>query len=123
MDHGFMKRPLANGESIISQLDDVTRFDRNRYQDSKLMTTLVVERLALHIDKDLVLFNEVSPGPVLTNFGASYPAYFRFALSIAGHFINKEKQLAEGVRKYLHAFSVLGQESHGQYISDYKITP
>jgi NAD(P)-dependent dehydrogenase (short-subunit alcohol dehydrogenase family) len=123
MGHGFTKKPLLPGDSIISQLDDVSRFDKSRYQDSKLLTTLVAERLAEHIDKNLVLLNEVSPGPVLTNFGSTYPAYFRIALSIAGHFINKEKQLAEGVRKYMHAFSVLGQESHGQYISDYKITP
>jgi NAD(P)-dependent dehydrogenase (short-subunit alcohol dehydrogenase family) len=123
MDHGFEKKPLVPEVSVIKQLDDANRFDKNRYQDSKLVTTLVVERLAQRIDKDLVILNEVSPGPVLTNFGSTYPAYFRIALSIAGHFINKEKQLADGVKKYLHAVGTLGEESHGEYVSDYKITP
>ncbi|CAJ0555393.1 Ff.00g054580.m01.CDS01 [Fusarium sp. VM40] len=123
MDHGLTKKSLAPDVSIMSQLDSVDRFDKSRYQDSKLMTTLIVERLAQHVNKDLVILNEVSPGPALTNFGATYPAYFRIALSIAGHFINKDKQIANGVKNYLHAMAVVGQESHGQYISDYKLTP
>jgi hypothetical protein len=32
--------------------------------------------------------------------------------------MKKKKQLAEGVRKYLHAAAALGGVSHGQYISD-----
>ncbi|KAG5659125.1 hypothetical protein KAF25_000327 [Fusarium avenaceum] len=123
MDHGLLRKPLAPDVSIMNQLDSVDRFDKSRYQDSKLMSTLIVERLAQHVNKDLVILNEVSPGPALTNFGATYPAYFRLALSIAGHFINKDKQIANGVKKYLHAMAVVGQESHGQYISDYKLTP
>ncbi|KAI6756041.1 hypothetical protein HG530_011777 [Fusarium avenaceum] len=123
MDHGLTRKPLAPDVSIMNQLDSVDRFDKSRYQDSKLMTTLIVERLAQHVNKDLVILNEVSPGPALTNFGATYPAYFRLALSIAGHFINKDKQIANGVKKYLHAMAIVGQESHGQYISDYKLTP
>jgi NAD(P)-dependent dehydrogenase (short-subunit alcohol dehydrogenase family) len=123
MDHGLIKKPLATGVSVMNQLDDVNRFDKTRYQDSKLMATFVVERLAQHVNKDLVILNEVSPGPALTNFGATYPPYFRIALSIAGHFINKDKQIANGVKTYLHAIGVVGQESHGEYISNYKLTP
>ncbi|KAM0235128.1 hypothetical protein ACHAPO_005923 [Fusarium lateritium] len=122
MDHGLTKKSLAPRVSVMSQLDEVDRFDKTRYQDSKLMTTLVLERLAKQVNKDLVILNEVSPGPALTNFGATYPAYFRIALWIAGHFINKDKQIANGVNKYLHAMAIVGQESHGQYISDYKLT-
>jgi hypothetical protein len=82
------------------------------------MTTLVTQCLAERIDKELVIVNKVYPRPVLTNFGSTYPTQFRIALSIVGHFIKKQKQLAEGVRKYLHAAAALSGVSHGQYIGD-----
>ncbi|KAF5000925.1 hypothetical protein FGRMN_1382 [Fusarium graminum] len=107
----------------MKQLDDPNRFNKSRYHDSKLITTLIVERLAERMDKELVIVNEVSPGPVMTNLGSMYPAYFRITLAKARIFISQEKQLAKEVRKYLHAAATLGGVSHGQYISDYELTP
>lgn len=43
------------------------------------------------IIKELAIMNNVSPGPVLTNFRSSYPVYSRIALLIAGYFMNKQK--------------------------------
>jgi NAD(P)-dependent dehydrogenase (short-subunit alcohol dehydrogenase family) len=123
MDHSMTKKPLSTKASIIKQLDDEKNFNKSRYQDSKLMGTMFVQRLALKVNNDLVVFNEVSPGPVLTNFGSTYPAYFRIGIAIIGHFVNKEKSLAEGTNKYLHAAGLAGKESHGEYVSDYKVAP
>ncbi|KAJ9155295.1 NAD(P)-binding protein [Pleurostoma richardsiae] len=123
MDHTLTKNPISTSQSIIGQFDERSRFNRGRYQDSKLMSTMVVKQLAQHVDKNLVIFNEVSPGPVLTNFASAYPAYFRVGIAFIGLFINKSKSLAGGVNKYLHAMAIAGEESHGEYISDYKIAP
>ncbi|SPJ72599.1 uncharacterized protein FTOL_02328 [Fusarium torulosum] len=50
MDHGLTKKPLAPGVSVMNQLDDVNRLVKTRYQDSKLMTTFVVERLVSDVN-------------------------------------------------------------------------
>ncbi|KAH6693668.1 hypothetical protein F5X68DRAFT_248043 [Plectosphaerella plurivora] len=123
LDHTLTKKLLSLDEPIISQLDDPARFNSSRYQDSKLMSTMFVEQLAQRVDKSLVIFNEMTPGPVLTNFASSYPAYFRIGIAILGHFMNKTKSLVEGVNKYIHAIGVVGQETHGAYISDYVVAP
>lgn len=121
MDHSLTKKALSSDQPIIGQFDDRVRFNRSRYQDSKLMSTMIVKQLARRIDRNLVILNEVSPGPVLTNFAHTYPAYFRVGIAIVGHFANKSNSLAQGVKRYLHAMALVGEESHGEYISDFKI--
>jgi NAD(P)-dependent dehydrogenase (short-subunit alcohol dehydrogenase family) len=123
MDHTLAKKPLSPDEPIIAQFDDPKRFNASRYQDSKLMSTMIVRQLAQRVDRSLVIFNEVSPGPVLTNFASSYPAYFRVGIAILGCIMSKTKSLAEGVNKYIHAVGVAGEETHGEYISDYVVAP
>ncbi|CAL5870368.1 uncharacterized protein PFLUO_LOCUS4604 [Penicillium psychrofluorescens] len=122
MDHSLTKRAVPMERRVMDHFDDKSCFDgATRYQDSKLIGTMVVKQLAQRIDKKTVIFNEVSPGPVLTNFGAIYPFYFRAMIAIAGAFASKRKSLAEGVNKYLHAIALVGKESHGAYISNYEI--
>jgi NAD(P)-dependent dehydrogenase (short-subunit alcohol dehydrogenase family) len=123
VDHTLAKKPLSPGESIIAQLDDPKRFNASRYQDSKLMSTMLVGQLAQRVEKSFVIFNEVSPRRVLTNFASSYPGYIRVGIAILGCIMNKTKSLAEGVSKYIHAVAVAGEETHGAYISDYVVAP
>ena len=124
MDHSLKKQPLSNTRPLIPQFDEKAKFNGiTRYSDSKLMGTMFVQELAERVDKNLVILNEVSPGRVLTNFGASAPIYVRVALTVIGLVVSKSKLLAQGCNKYLHAIAVAGVESHGAYLSDYKITP
>lgn len=123
MDHTVtQKTPISVNKPIIPQFDDKANFNRNRYQDSKLMTTMVVKQLAKSVDKSQVVFNEVSPGPVMTNFAHNYPAWFRVGIAVVGHFVDKNKSLQQGVNRYIHAMALAGDESHGEYISDFEIT-
>lgn len=122
MDHSLTKNPVPKSGSVIDFFDSKTLFKGSaRYSDSKLMSTMFVKELAPRINKDLVILNDVSPGMVLTNFGVSYPFYFRALISVASVFVSKTKNLAEGVNKYVHAIAVAGQESHGAYLSDFKV--
>lgn len=115
------KDSLSTDVSIMRKLNDPDKFNGSRYQDSKFMTTPLVQRLTERIDKKLVIVNGVSAGLVLSNSGSTYPAYFRIALSITGHFINKQKQFAKGVNKCPRAAATLVGVSHGRYISDYDL--
>lgn len=122
MDHSLTKNPVPKSGSVIGFFDDKTLFKGSaRYSDSKLMSTMFVQQLAPHINKELVILNDVSPGQVLTNFGVSYPFYVRALISVASVFMSKTKSLTEGVNKYVHAIGVAGQESHGAYLSDSKV--
>lgn len=91
MGYGFIKKFFLFGDLIIFQLDDVSRFDKSRYQDLKLLIIFVVECFVEYIDKNLVFFNEVFLGLVLINFGFIYFVYFCIVFFIVGYFINKEK--------------------------------
>lgn len=121
-DHSLKKSPLKPNESILGRFDDEKRFSAlSQYSDSKLLTTMFVQELAKHIDSNEVIFNEVSPGPVATNFGANYPIYLKLMFMVL--LSTKARSLSEGVKTYLYAIGVAGKESHGKYLSDNHIAP
>lgn len=123
MNHSLVTRPVPADRPVIEYFDDkVFFFDgMSRYQDSKLIGTMVIQKIAQLVDRNSVIINEVSPGPVWTNFGAMYPFYFRVLIIIKGVFASKPNSMADGVNRYLHAIALAGKESHGAYISDYNM--
>ena len=77
--------------------------------------------MAKQIDQNQVIFNEVSPGPAKTNFGATIPWIIRtiFVVLLA----SKARTVKEASKTYFHAFAVAGEETHGSYLSDNEIAP
>lgn len=119
-DHSFTKSPIPDSEGILQFLDDEKKFkSMARYSDSKLLTTMFVDELARRIDRNKVIFNEVTPGPVNTNFGANYPALLAAMFKLL--LVFKARSVSEAVKTYFYAFAVAGKESHGKYLSDNKI--
>jgi NAD(P)-dependent dehydrogenase (short-subunit alcohol dehydrogenase family) len=119
-DHTLDKKPLQANEQVLKHLDDVKSFDSmGRYSDSKLLVTMFVEQLASYVDPEKVIVNEVSPGMVMTTFG-EYPIWLRVMLGVV--YGLKARSADDGAKTYLHALSVVGKESHGQYLSDNQIT-
>lgn len=92
----------------------------SRYADTKLLSTMFIDELARKVDNKHVIINDVSPGVVVTNFGASYPWYLKvmFAVTLGP----RARRRSEGVKTYLHAVAVAGEDSHGEYLSDNQIT-
>ena len=122
MNHSLGEQPVPGDRPVMEYFDDKLFFDgRSRYQDSKLIGTMVIKQMARRIDKSSVILNEVSPGPVWTNFGAAYPFYLRVFFVIKGLLASKPNSMSEGINRYLHAIALVGKESHGSYISDYSL--
>ncbi|KAH7305187.1 hypothetical protein B0I35DRAFT_483960 [Stachybotrys elegans] len=120
-DHGLTKKPIPFDSTVLGHFDDEKNFvGLSRYSDSKLLSTCFVKELATHVDKKMVIVNEVSPGPVLTNFGAKYPLLLRVVFTAA--LALRARSLEAGANTYLHAVAVAGEESHGEYLSDGKIS-
>lgn len=117
MDHTLSKAPISPNKTVLGHFDDEKNFvSLSRYNDSKLLTTLLVKEMAQHIDRKKIIFNEVSPGPVNTNFGSSYPYVLKVVFMAI--LALKARSAVEGAGIYLHAIAVAGQESHGEYLSD-----
>ncbi len=121
MDHTLDKKPIKENETVLGHFNDKATFSgMTQYPDTKLISTMFVQELAQHVDRKSVIFNEVSPGPVLTNFGAAYPFILRLVFKVL--LASKARSLPEAVKTYLYAIAVAGEDSHGQYLSDNKIT-
>jgi NAD(P)-dependent dehydrogenase (short-subunit alcohol dehydrogenase family) len=121
LDHSLAKSPISRETPILSHFDDPSKFNgMARYSDSKPLTTIFFRELAQHVDRKSVVVNEVSPGMVATDFGASYPFLMRAMFSVILGL--RARNLAEGVKTYLHALDVVGEESHGEYLSDNKVS-
>ena len=121
-DHSLTKSPVTADETVLGHFDNEKKFKSiARYSDSKLLTTMFVQELAQHIDTTEVIFNEVSPGPVNTNFGTNYPLILKVVFTIL--LATQARSISEAVKTYLHAISVAGKESHGKYLSDNTVSP
>jgi NAD(P)-dependent dehydrogenase (short-subunit alcohol dehydrogenase family) len=115
-DHTLEKKPMIDGQAVLQHFDDEKNFvAMGRYSDSKLLGTMFVEQLAGFVDPKKVVVNEVSPGMVKTGFG-EYPVWLRAMFSVL--FGLRARSAEEGAKTYLNALGVVGQESHGQYLSD-----
>jgi len=131
MDHNLGKWPVPADKKVLAYFDDPVQFERKGpnpfaimpYSNSILLTTMFVAELAKRVDRKDVVLNEVSPGMVITNFGANLFLGVRLLLKIATVIPLGTRSLQDGGRTYIHALATHGEESHGEYISDNKISP
>lgn len=119
-DHTLEKNPIKVDGGVLGHFDDERNFGgATRYSDSKYLGTVFVEELAKHVDPNKIIVNDVSPGMVRTGFG-EFPTWFRAIFLVL--FGLKARSPEDGAKTYLHALGVIGEESHGQYLSDNKIS-
>ncbi|KAH8807935.1 short-chain dehydrogenase/reductase family protein [Xylogone sp. PMI_703] len=118
-DHTLDKKPIEADDKVLAHYDNEKNFIApSRYADSKLLVTMFVEELAKYVDPKKVIVNELSPGMVKTGFG-DFPAWFRAIFNVLFFFTARNAE--EGSKTYLHAMGVVGEESHGKYLSDNKV--
>lgn len=93
---------------------------RHRYGDSKLLLSMWTNELAKHVNSSAILINSVCPGMCATDFDAGLLWYVRIVM----HVIRKihARTVEEGGRTYVHALTLAGPESHGQFLQHLKIS-
>ncbi|KAM0438581.1 hypothetical protein ACHAPT_001333 [Fusarium lateritium] len=112
------------GAPILAALDDNTRPWKpvERYAVSKLLGHLFIINLANYVSREDVLVNLADPGLVkdtaLQNFAPwVVVAFFYIFKAIFG------RSLPVGASTYVDAVAVKGKESHGCFVSNWKIAP
>ncbi|KAF5010168.1 hypothetical protein FDECE_3661 [Fusarium decemcellulare] len=113
-----------NDVPILVSLDDKTRPWKpvERYAVTKLLAHLFIINLVQYVDPGDVIVNLVDPGLVkdtaLQNFAPFIVvAFFYIFKAIFG------RSLPVGASTYLDAVAVTGKESHGCFVSNWKISP
>lgn len=112
--------------SIFSLMDDSSRFKTfGRYSDTKLLIMMFVARFAEKIDPKDIIINVCNPGMTAgTGLGqnADKPGLAaRYIGPIFGKALGRSVEVGASV--YIHALVMLGQESHGSFVSDWTIQP
>lgn len=112
------------GVPILAALDDKTRPWKpvERYAVSKLLGHLFIINLVNHVNCEDVIVNLADPGLVkdtaLQNFAPwIVVAFFYIFKAIFG------RSLPVGASTYVDAVVVKGKESHGCFVSNWKISP
>ncbi|KAM5341721.1 hypothetical protein ACJ41O_014752 [Fusarium nematophilum] len=113
-----------NGSPVLASLDDETRPWKpvDRYAVTKLLGHLFIINLAQRVDADDVVVNLVDPGLVrgtaLQDFAPRViVAFFCIFKAVFG------RSLPVGASTYIDAAVVKGKESHGCFVSNWKISP
>jgi hypothetical protein len=115
-----LKKPL------IPQFDNPKTFNHTNYQRSKLLLFWFVVKLSELISAEDVTINLTNPG--LTDgtslntemFSKFNPVLRAIASSLKGFMA---RTVEVGASTYIHATVLQGKESHGSYVSDWKIQP
>lgn len=117
--------PNRNKVPLLASFDDtkVVPWDpMERYPSSKLLLQLFFVRLMEHINADDVIVNMSDPGYCKGS------ELHRSATGLMGWFLSLTKAisgrtLADGAWTHVDAAVVKGRESHGSFVSDWKIAP
>ncbi|KAI8656386.1 hypothetical protein LRP88_11690 [Fusarium phalaenopsidis] len=112
------------GAPILAALDDKTRPWKpvERYAVSKLLGHLFVINLASYVGCEDVVVNLADPGLVKDTALQNFAPW----LVVAFFYIFKEifgRSLPVGASTYVDAVAVKGKESHGCFVSNWKIAP
>lgn len=113
-------KPIPGNEGVIAHFDNKATYSGMlRYSDSKLLVSAFVQELALRVPATKVIINNICPGPVATGFNSNLPLWLKPFMFVFMKLRAKSAQ--EGARILVSASAVMGEESHGQFISLYRI--
>lgn len=118
--HFFTSFPERKAPRIFDELNDEKKANmKDRYQVSKLLEVLACREIVktkAPQGKYPVVINFLNPGLCHSSLGREQGLFFTlFKLVLA-------RRTEVGARTLVHAASA-GEESHGQYLSDCKVTP
>jgi NAD(P)-dependent dehydrogenase (short-subunit alcohol dehydrogenase family) len=105
--------------SMLEHLGDRGRFtEGTRYPDTKLLILLFSREITKHTE---VLVNGVHPGYMNTNLFLSNR---NLSMVMNGLFMRNvfARSITDGARCIIHAITVAGEESRGQYLSECAVT-
>lgn len=108
---------------VLPALDDPRNFNPvGRYAVSKLLGHLFVMELMRRVDADRVVVNLVDPGLVKnTDLQRGAPAVVAAAFYCMKALLGRSVPV--GASTYVDAVAVKGKESHGCFVSSWKISP
>ncbi|KAL3443900.1 hypothetical protein BJX65DRAFT_320347 [Aspergillus insuetus] len=115
-----LKKPL------IPQFDDPKTFDHTNYQRSKLLLFWFIVKLSELVSADDVTINLTNPGltdgtSINTETFSKFNPVLRAIASRMKGFM--ARTIEDGASTYIYATVLQGKESHGSYVSDWKIQP
>jgi NAD(P)-dependent dehydrogenase (short-subunit alcohol dehydrogenase family) len=111
---------------LIPQFDNPKTFNHTNYQRSKLLLFWFVVKLSELISAEDVTINLTNPGltdgtSLNTEMFSKFNPVLRIIASRVKGFI--ARTVEDGASTYIYATVVQGKESHGSYVSDWKIQP
>jgi retinol dehydrogenase 12 len=113
--HGWTKFAVGKNTRIFDALDQKSKVDMFRYNDTKLMEILIFRELFRSVVKSPetypVTINIVNPGFCKTEFADGTGLFLSILKSLIG------RRADVGSRTYIHAASV-GAQGQGKYLSD-----
>jgi len=89
------------------------------YPDSKLLLSMWVRELSLHVSPKLVLVNSLCPGLVQTDFERNSGGILKFIAGIVRRLIGRS--LEAGARTLVFAGALAGEDTHGELVADNKV--
>ncbi|MCJ1252150.1 hypothetical protein MMC30_009388 [Trapelia coarctata] len=99
------KKPIPENEDLIARFDNKDTYSGMlRYSDSKLLASAFIQEFTKRISGTKVIANHLKP------------FVFVFEKKI------RAKDAAEGAKMLIFSSAVIGQESHGQFIANNRIT-
>ncbi|KAH8659886.1 hypothetical protein BX600DRAFT_482039 [Xylariales sp. PMI_506] len=111
---------------ILTELDKEENFGNDTYARSKLLLFWFAQKLAGLVSSDDVVINLTNPGLTAgTSLNDSTLSKLNPLLSVVASTAKGlvARSTEDGANNYIYATVVQGKESHGSYVSDWKIQP
>jgi NAD(P)-dependent dehydrogenase (short-subunit alcohol dehydrogenase family) len=125
-DTSHLVKKLDASSAIIPQCDRHEQLRTEQYFRSKLLQIWFVQKLAQVVPSSVVTINACCPG--LVSSTALYDHLYdglnpvlKALLSRAQHSV--ARTIEDGATNYIYATAVMGEDSHGSYVSDWTIKP
>lgn len=116
----FSREVFSSSRTILNYLDDEAKYNKARYNNSKLAVNAYVRVLARIAPKEVVV-NNLCPGLVQTNLDSSLPVVLRVAMQLVRKTVARTVQ--EGGRTLIHAAVVAGADTSGKFLRNEKVDP
>ena len=121
VSHGLKKRPIPEGETIVQYFDNDSKYSALwRYSDSKLMIAAFTQEMARHVSATKLIVNNVCPGFCRSGVDVHLPFGVRHIVGSLRNLI--ARSTGGGARTLVYATSVIGENSHGKFISNNEVT-
>lgn len=125
--NSLAKFPVRTTSQVLPHFDKEEEYSRfSRYPDSKMLVAMFVREMAKHVPSGSngqggIVINNLCPGTVDTAADNNLPFYMRLPMNWNRKL--RARTVQEGARTLVYAAVVVGEISHGKYISSNEISP